>query len=138
MGIGCTTITTTRPGRGAESVSSFTPAARSYFSATGLLNVGDSIAALIGARDKTLANPTHWKLLPCLLDALDTLRHGPVRRARAAFWVDRFAHTLHQQGIAIDAESVDRTAQALQPWLGVCDPIALARGRWIDLPKSYG
>lgn len=85
-----------------------------------------------------LAEPGGWKQLPALLDAFDALRPGPARPVRATFWVDRFAHTLRQQGAAVDAASADRTAQALQPWLGAYDPVALARGRWVDLPKSYG
>lgn len=85
-----------------------------------------------------LAQPGGWEHLPALLDAFDTLRQSPARRVRDTFWIDRFAHTLCQQGGAVDAASAGRTAQALQPWLGAYDPVALARGRWVDLPKSYG
>lgn len=87
---------------------------------------------------KALAQPSDWQQLPALLDAFDALRHVPVRRARETFWVDRFAQALCQQGASVDAASAGRTAQALQPWLGAYDPVALARGRWVDLPKSYG
>ncbi|WP_341891373.1 hypothetical protein [Variovorax sp. YR752] len=85
-----------------------------------------------------LAQPSDWKQLPALLDAFDSLRSGQVRPVRTTFWVDRFAQALCQQGCSVDAASAGRTARALQPWLGVYDPVALARGRWVDLPKSYG
>lgn len=96
---------------------------------------------------ETLAQPSRWQQLLPLLDTLDTARCEAERSARciggggndrAVFWIDRFAHTLRQQGSAVDSASADRTAQALLPWLGTSDPVALARGRWVDLPKSYG
>lgn len=98
----------------------------------------EQLLALRACLREALAQPSDWKQLPALLDAFDTLRHGPVRRARATFWVDRFAQALCQQSGGVDAACADRTAQALQPWLGAYDPVALARGRWVDLPKSYG
>lgn len=97
---------------------------------------------------ETLAQPNRWQQLPALLDAIDASRREAERSAgciggvgdndRTVFWVDRFAHTLRLQGSAVDSASADRTAQALLPWLGAYDPVALARGRWVDLPKSYG
>lgn len=85
-----------------------------------------------------LAEPAGWRGLPAVLDEFDTLRRTPARGVRATFWVDRFAQTLCQHGRGVDAGAAGRTAQALQPWLGAYDPVALARGRWVDLPKSYG
>lgn len=87
---------------------------------------------------EALAEPAGWRRLPALLDELDTLRRTPACGTRATFWVDRFAQTLCQHGRGVNADAADRTAQTLQPWLGAYDPVALARGRWVDLPKSYG
>ncbi len=94
---------------------------------------------------EVLAQARRWNELPRLMDRLDQARHGADDRAgpppgaqRELLWVDRFAGALLDgRPPAGRDEQVRRTAQALWPWLGAHDPVAVAHGRWDALPRSY-
>ncbi|WP_128000790.1 hypothetical protein [Piscinibacter defluvii] len=95
---------------------------------------------------EVLAQARRWNELPRLMDRLDRARRGadddgagpPPGAQRELLWVDRFAGALLDgRPPAGRAEQVRRTAQALWPWLGAHDPVAVARGRWDALPRSY-
>lgn len=106
----------------------------------------DRLTSLREALRETLAEAQRWEELPALLDEMDAVR----RQRRAAGesatcaagptvrWVDTFAEELALQAPAVDRRTAIRAARELMPWLGAYDPVALARGRWVDLPKSYG
>lgn len=106
----------------------------------------DRLSRLRERLRETLAQAGRWAELPALLDELDAVRRQHLASAQPAtrtgsaivLWVDTFADELAQQDPAVDTRAAIRTARELMPWLGAYDPVALARGRWVDLPKSYG
>lgn len=106
----------------------------------------DRMSSLRETLRETLAQARRWNELPALLEAMDAVRRQQIEASVTAtrtdgstvLWVDTFADELAQQAPAIDSGIALRTARELMPWLGVYDPVALARGRWVDLRKSYG
>ncbi len=106
----------------------------------------DRMSSLREALRETLAQARRWEELPALLEEMDAARRQRAAASEAAkrvrgpsvLWVDTFADELAQQAPAVDSDAAIRTARELMPWLGAYDPVALARGRWVDLPKSYG
>lgn len=106
----------------------------------------DRMSSLREALRESLAQARRWEELPALLEEMDAVRRqrtaASEAQARAGGpsvpWADTFAEELAQQAPAVDSHTAIRTARELMPWLGAYDPVALARGRWVDLPKSYG
>ncbi len=106
----------------------------------------DRMSSLREALRKALAEARRWEELPALLEELDAVRRQRIEAVKPAtcaggqvkLWADTFADELAQQAPSVDSDIAVRTARELMPWLGAYDPVALARGRWVDLPKSYG
>lgn len=99
--------------------------------------------ALRAELTRTLADASRWRELPGLLEALERARHAddevpPAGPPRRLLWIDRFAgELLDGHTPSARRDHVRRTAQALWPWLGTHDPVAIARGQWDGLPRSY-
>lgn len=101
--------------------------------------------AFLAARARlvaALSDPARWNQLPALMDALDRARRDakdePPAGPKRLLWIDRFSGALLDGRSSRERrDQVRRTAQHLWPWLGAHDPVAVARGRWDELPRSH-
>lgn len=106
-------------------------------------------AAFNGLREDlrhVLAQKRKWIELPDLLNRLDRIRrqgsgrpsdvHVRIRYRHGL--VDKFSQTLLGSAPSeVPRQQVDRTARIVWHWLRDQDPVALARGDWDSLPRSY-
>jgi len=93
-----------------------------------------------------LAQERKWIELPDLLDQLDRIRRQGLERSSDAsvrtrhrrMWVNTFSQTILESASSkVPREQVHRTARIVWHWLPDQDPVALARGDWDSLPRSY-